>query len=99
MEKLELLHEKITQRYKDYNSKMLAADRCVLFDSAWEIAAMSDAHYYMTETHEYTDEEIDFFLKLDDPLWKVADMWQRCQSEISDLEYTIDEVFRDGVVL
>ncbi|GHU78028.1 hypothetical protein AGMMS49992_27590 [Clostridia bacterium] len=73
----------------------MESDKSTIFDSAWEIAAVSDAHFYLTESHEFSDEEIDYFLKYDSPLMLVADEWLRRQSDISDITFALDEVFSD----
>ncbi|GHU77063.1 hypothetical protein AGMMS49992_23920 [Clostridia bacterium] len=95
MDKLDILLERISQNYNDYVSRIMETDKNTMFDSAWEIAAVSDAHFYLTESHEFSDEEIDYFLKYDSPLMLVADEWQRRQSDISDITFALDEVLND----
>jgi hypothetical protein len=90
-----MTYERISQNYKDYTARMIESDKSTLFDSAWEIAAVSDAHFYLTESHDFSVAEIDNYLKFDTPLMLVADEWLRRQSDISDISFALDEVFNE----
>ena len=78
-----------TEFQKQWRSK--SADE--LIDMSREITAIRDAHYYLTESHGFEPEEIDYLLLFDNPLEVAADKWLERTEDLSDFSFALDEVF------
>jgi hypothetical protein len=64
-----------------------------LIEDSREITAIKDAHYYLTESHGFEPEEIDYLLLFENPLQVVADKWRERTEDLSDFSFALDEVF------
>jgi hypothetical protein len=60
----------------DYKAKMLKLDGQKIFEKAEEIAAYTQAHWYLTVDHRYEPEELDCLLLFQNPLEVVTDQYQ-----------------------
>jgi len=67
------LAERFDKNFSDYREMVMGYEKWAIIDMADRISAMSNAHEYMTSVHRFSGDEIDFFLKLKDPLEVVAD--------------------------
>ena len=83
------LDANLTEFQKQWRSK--SADE--LIDMSREITAIRDAHYYLTESHGFEPEEIDYLLLFDNPLEVAADKWLERTEDLSDFSFALDEVF------
>jgi hypothetical protein len=95
------LMERIEKNLADYHKSLTGFGKLELIDMADKIAAMSDAHRYMTGHHVYDDDEIEFYLQFQNPLEVVADAWRERNSDIEDLSFTMDYVSerRDSMLI
>lgn len=83
------LDANLTEFQKQWRSK--SADE--LIEMSREITAIRDAHYYLTESHGFEPEEIDYLLLFDNPLELSADKWLERTEDLSDFSFALDEVF------
>lgn len=68
------LIDRLTENYGDYQANLLQKDRQELIDSAGQIAGTAHIFRHMTERN-YTEQELDYLLKFQNPLEVVADHW------------------------
>ena len=61
------LIDRLTENYADYQAVLLTKDRQELIDCSRAITAVDDAHYYLTESHSFEPEEIDYLLQFENP--------------------------------
>jgi hypothetical protein len=87
------LLDRLNQNYSGYVERMERLTRKELIGFAGEIAAVNDAHYYMTENHVFEDSQIEFLLNFNNPLEIVADEWQHRKDDLSDMTFALDKVF------
>jgi hypothetical protein len=86
------LMERIEDNYIEYNKSLLGFGKQELIEMAAAIHAHSDAWSYMTEDHSYSDAELLFYLKFENPLEIVADAWRERNIDVGDLEFTMDSI-------
>ena len=79
-----LLRERIEQNYADFKAETIRLDSKSVFELASTIAAVSDAHFYMT-THEWADcYATDFLLKCENPLKQLAEEWEAYREDMGE---------------
>ena len=83
------LDDNLTEYKKQWRPKSADA----LIEMSRELTAIRDAHYYLTESHGFGPEEIDYLLMFDNPLQVVADKWLERTEDLSDFSFALDEVF------
>lgn len=83
------LDDNLTEYKKQWRSKSADA----LIEMSRELTAIRDAHYYLTESHGFEPEEIDYLLLFDNPLELSADKWLERTEDLSDFSFALDEVF------
>lgn len=86
------LQDRLTANLSDYRDGLLAESKTDIMDKAWEIAAMTDTHYQLTENYEFTDAEAEYLLLFENPLEVVADEWAARQEDMSDFSFALDKV-------
>ena len=89
-EKKSELLDRIEKNYTDYNESLMSFTKQELIDMSAKIHAMSDAHSYMTYWNDLSDEDIDFYLELQNPLEVVAGAWCERNTNLVDMGYTLD---------
>ena len=89
------LIERIDKNYSDFNKSLFAFSKTELINMADKIHAMSDAHSYMNEYHNFDVAELEFYLQFQNPLEVVADYWHGRNSEIGDLVHSMDNIKED----
>jgi hypothetical protein len=91
------LMARIEKSYADYKEKSLNdlknIDKSELVAKASRIHACSDAWSYMTAYHDYSYNEVQFYSQFENPLEIVADAWHERQIDVSDVEFTMDDIF------
>jgi len=87
------LISRLNHNFADYQDKMMALDKREIFDMAWEVSSMCDCHYYLTDSHEYEDSEIEYLLLFQNPLELVSQKWDERQEDISDMTFALDALF------
>ena len=92
-DKLEQLMKRLDENLADFKMHWAAMSNYDIVEHSGEITAVKDAHYYMTETHGFDDDEIDYLLMFDNPLQVVADKWLERTEDLSDFSFAMDEVF------
>lgn len=88
MDKETQLINRINRNFMDYRAKMLKLDKQKIFEKAEEIAAYTQAHWYLTVDHHYESEELDYLLLFQNPLEVVTDRYQnevRCVNDVLEL--------------
>lgn len=84
-EKLERqLRDRLADNYEVFKRDMLDTSKENLFYSAAEILPVQEAYAYFTQEHAFTESDVDFLLKLENPLELISDRW-------SDGAFTITE--------
>ena len=96
MDKLQQLYDRLEAGLQGHFSAWgeLPPDELMMLSR--EITAVRDAHEYLTEAHGFEPEEIDYLLKLPDPLQTVADKWKERMGDMSDFCFALDEVFQEA---
>lgn len=84
-EKLSVLIERIEKNLADYHDSLVGFGKRELIDMAGKINAMADAHEYMTSTHEFEEDELQFYLQFQNPLEIIANEWHDRNTYIDGL--------------
>ena len=92
-DKLQELFDRLDANLEDFRKTWEASDKAKLIDGSREITAIRDSHYYLTESHGFESEEIDYLLLFENPLQVVADKWLERTEDLSDFSFALDEVF------
>ena len=87
------LFDRLDANFADFQEKWQAKSKWELICDANDIAAVKDAHEYLTTTHGFEQEEIDYLLLFENPLEIVANKWQGRRGDLSDFSFALDEVF------
>lgn len=87
-----VLVERLNKNLSEYNDALMGFGKQELIDMAGKIIATSDTHTYMAMYQRYTDDELDFFLKFNNPLEIVADVWHERRSDLEDMSFTMDDI-------
>ena len=82
LEKHQQLMDRLTENYSDYRANLLRKDRQELIDLASEIASTMDVFDHLVG-RQYTEHELDYLLRFQNPLEVIADHWT---SQIFDLD-------------
>jgi hypothetical protein len=90
------LNERLDGNLSDYHNSLMGYGKQEIIDMAGKISAMSDAHEYLTNWHGFRDGdgELDFYLKLQNPLEVVADAWCKRNEDIDDMSFVLDDLYR-----
>lgn len=86
----EQLMLRLDKNLAEYYKSLLDFGHQEMIDMAGTIAAMSDAYYYMTEYHSYSNSELEYLLKFESPLEVVADEWCARNEDISDMSFVME---------
>lgn len=92
-DKQQKLFDRLDANFAEYQKAWQAQSPDVLIGSSGEITAVKDAHHYLTESHGFEPEEVDYLLLFDNPLQVVADKWRERTEDISDFSFALNEVF------
>lgn len=92
-DKLQELLDRLDANLEDFRKSWESSDKAKLIDASREITAIRDAHDYLTESHGFEPEEIDYLLLFENPLQVVADKWLERTEDLSDFSFALDEVF------
>ena len=87
------LIDRLDKNLRDYHESLLILDKKDLIGDAGMIAAVADAHYYLTSCHEFEASEVDYLMLFEDPLEVVADKWCERTGQMDDFQFALDEVF------
>jgi len=87
------LFERLNRNLADYHTQLTGFDRQTIISMAGRISAVADAHFYLTNHHEFAASEIEYLLNFKNPLEVVADEWQRRTEDLSDMSFVLHEVF------
>jgi len=91
--KFDELTERVTKNLSDYHNDLEGFEKWALIDMAEKIFSMSEAHYYMTGCHNFSDAELDFYLQFQNPLEVVADAWQeRNENVLDEMGFAMDQI-------
>jgi hypothetical protein len=86
------LISRVEKNYSDYLDFLMGLDSRALIDMAGKIRATSDARLCLSTSHDFTDDEIDFYLKFQNPLSVVADAWYERVSDDSDMSIVLYDI-------
>lgn len=92
-DKQQKLFDRLDANFEDFQAKWQAKSQWELICDANDIAAVKDAHEYLTTTHGFERDEIDYLLLFENPLEVVANKWQERRDDLSDFGFALDEVF------
>lgn len=92
-DKLQELYDRLDANLAAFQLAWEAKSKAELIDGSREITAIRDTHAYLTESHGFEPEEIDYLLLFENPLQVVADKWLERTEDLSDFSFAIDEVF------
>ncbi len=91
-EKITWLIQRLNDNYKAYRSHVLRLEPSRIIDEAGMISAVVDTHCYLTERHEFDDDEADYLLLFENPLEIVAQEWYDHISQLEDLPYALEHI-------
>lgn len=93
MDKRMLLIEKIDKEFEDFRSKLMQYDVDEILNGAEDIAKMKTVRDFIKQDYIIKEEQLDFFLKLREPLSAICDRYNPNEVEIiDDLEHVIWEM-------
>lgn len=92
LDKEELLRNRLAKNYDDYSVTILDYEKRELFNEAEQIASVKQAYDYLTEEHSFSESEVDFLLKFENPLEVFSDRWS---ATINDVSYDVRNFFED----
>ena len=92
-DKLQELFDRLDVNFSAFQTALEVKSKAELIDASREITAIKDAHYYLTESHGFEPEEIDYLLLFENPLQVIADKWLERTEDLSDFSFALDEVF------
>ena len=92
-DKLQELYDRLDANLAAFQLAWEAKSKAELIDGSREITAIRDTHEYLTESHGFETEEIDYLLLFENPLQVVADKWLERTEDLSDFSFALDEVF------
>lgn len=92
-EKLNRLLKRLDENLAEFTAKWKDETAKELISASREITAVKDAHYYLSYSHGFEAEEVDYLLLFDNPLEVVADKWQERTEDLSDFSFALNEVF------
>jgi len=87
------LIKRLNQNLVDYHNSLIALSKKEIIGEAGMIAAMSDAHYYLTANHVFSDSEVEYLLLFRTPLEVIADKWYERSSQLNGFSLVISEEF------
>ena len=94
------LLDRVEKNYADYEREMLAFGAQEIFDMAARVHAVSDAYSYLTVRHNFSEEELRFYLQFQNPLDIAAQAWHERNMDVSDMSFSMDYIWerRDKVM-
>jgi hypothetical protein len=87
------LISRVEQNYSDYLDFLVSLDNRALIDMAGKIQATSDARLCLSTDSGFSDDEVEYLLKFQNPLEIVADVWYERTSDDSDMSLIFHEIF------
>lgn len=78
------LADRLKENYSEYRAELLLKDRQELIDGADRIARTAEVFEHLT-SRNYTEQELAYLLKFQNPLEVIADHWVSCQFELDAL--------------
>jgi len=92
--------DRVEQNYADYEREMLGFGAQEVFDMASRIHAVSDAYSYLAIYHNFSEEELRFYLLFQNPLDIVAQAWHERNIDVGEVSFTMDFLMerRDSVI-
>jgi hypothetical protein len=70
------LIRRVKRNFEDYRASILKLDRQRIFDRANEIAAYSRVSHYLQNMHGYSEDELDYLLRFQNPLELITDHYR-----------------------
>lgn len=92
-DKLQQLLDRLDSNFENFQKQWETQSKYELVGNSGDITAVNDAHYYLTETHGFDEDEIDYLMKFENPLEVVANKWLERTEDLSDFPFALDEVF------
>ena len=80
---------------KQYRYEWRSASNDYLIADAHFICAVKDAYAYLTKSHRFTPEEVDWMLRMPNPLHSVAVKWSERQSNMRDFPIALEMAIRE----
>ena len=93
LDKQQQLFDRLDKNLSDYNKEISGLEKSEIISMAGEIAAITDTHYYLQNSHDFSPEQIEYLLKFENPLDVVSAKWKQRTDDISDMSFALDEVF------
>lgn len=92
--------DRTTQNYASFERQVLDFDARVIYDMAANIHAISDAYSYLTAGHDFSEEELRFYLQFLNPLDIVAGAIKVRNMDVSDMPFSMDYLWgrRDDII-
>jgi hypothetical protein len=90
-DKENVLIERAERNYADYISGLQGFGASELIEMAATIHAYSDAYSYLTTGyHGFSDDELQFYTRFENPLQVVAEAWHTRNIDLDDMSFTLD---------
>jgi len=98
-DKYSQLMERINKNLSDYHEQLEGFGSYELIDMASKIAAMEDAHRYLSKYHNLYEHELEYLLEFHNPLEVLADEWQERSIDLSDMSFSMNRIFQNSDIL
>ncbi len=92
---IDRLKKRISKNLSAYHTHIKGFSKQDIISIAGRISAMNDAHFYLTEHHIFDKAQAEYLLQFQNPLEIVADKWEKRLSDISDMGFDMDSIFRN----
>jgi hypothetical protein len=66
---------------------------------AGAIAAMEEAHSYLSNYHDFDEHELEYLLEFQNPLKVLADEWQERNIDLSDMSFAMEHIYQNSDTL
>lgn len=92
---VQLLKERLDQNLAAYTAALMGKSKSELIEDCEKITSTQAAYSYMRCSYEYTHNDADLLLKLDDPLHYLASRWSMSFDLSGDDDDTIQEIIEE----
>ncbi|MBR0311238.1 MAG: DUF3848 domain-containing protein [Oscillospiraceae bacterium] len=94
-EQVQKLIDKVERAMEAYKDEWSTASNDYLIVDSSFICAVRDAYNYLTETHRFSPEEVEWLLRSNNPLHAVASKWWEHQNDTSDFPLAIADAVKE----
>jgi hypothetical protein len=91
-ERIQRLRDRLKDNYEVFKRDTMDQSKEGIFYSVPEIMPVMEAYGYFTQVHEYTESDVDFLLKFENPLELISDRWHAAPAQVAHTRI-VDSIF------